>query len=75
MAKLGELTSPVMRSTASLQPDLGGLQIGKKLKDLPTPQLLAQNRPLVGIHHMQHKTLLDVSIPIRIIFVMDGSLV
>src|ERR1700732_2181002 len=53
-----ELTSPMMRRAAGFHADLGSTQPAEEFKQLPTPQLLAQNRFLGRIHAMQLKNTL-----------------
>ena len=53
-----DLARPIMRSAAGFDADPRRWQLGKKLNDLPPPQLLAQRRLLGAIHAMQLKNTL-----------------
>jgi hypothetical protein len=66
---------PVMRGPAGFNADLRRSQLLKELQNLPALRLLSQHRLIVLIHTMQLKTLLEVSMPMRVIFSTDGSLV
>jgi hypothetical protein len=64
-----------MGSSTGFHPDPKARKAAEEIVQVLPAQLSLQRRLLVIVNTMQLKTLLDVSIPMRVRFPMGGSLV
>lgn len=56
MAQLADFTTPEMSAAAGFHRDNAGRELAEKLQNLPSAQLLAQDRPPrdIGSMHLEH---------------------